>query len=49
MFNDHTLMHQAVDGRGRRHRVLEDLLSLGEWQIACQQEAPRALSVPPTI
>jgi hypothetical protein len=27
MFNDHTLMHQAVDGRGRRHRVLEDLLS----------------------
>src|SRR5260370_16778303 len=33
-------MHQLIDRRGRRHRVLEDLLPLRERQVAGHQHAP---------
>src|SRR5260370_1297611 len=33
-------MHQPVDRRGRRHRVLEDLLPLRERQVARHQHTP---------
>jgi len=33
-------MHQAVDGRGRGHWVLEYLLPFAERQVAGQQHTP---------
>ncbi len=36
---DDAVMHEAVDGRGGRHRIFEDPLPFGERQVACQHHA----------
>ena len=38
-------MHQAVDGCGRGHRILEDDLPLGERKVARQQHAAPLVAV----
>lgn len=37
-FDDHTVVHQAVDGRRGGHGILEDLLPMRERQVAGQQD-----------
>ena len=39
-FDDHAVMHQAVDRRCCRHRIFEDLVPFAERQVARQQNAP---------
>src|SRR5262245_34277843 len=35
-FDDHAVMHQPIDGRRRRHRILEDRFPARERQVARQ-------------
>ena len=35
-FQDHTVMHEPVDGRRGRHRILEDVFPTRERQVAGQ-------------
>ena len=37
---DDGVMHQPVDGRHRRHRILEDLVPLAEHQIRADEQTP---------
>ena len=39
-FDDHAVMHEAIDGRGCGHLVLEHLVPFAEGKVACQQHAP---------
>ena len=39
-FDDHAVMHQAIDGCCCGHRILEDLVPFAESKIARQQHAP---------
>lgn len=38
-FEDDAVVDQAVDGGGRGHSILEDLLPFAERQVACQHHA----------
>lgn len=39
-FDDHTVMHEPIDGCGSRHRVSEDLVPVAESEVARQQHTP---------
>ena len=39
-FDDHAVMHEAVDRCGGRQRVLEDLVPFAEGKVARQKHAP---------
>ena len=39
-FDDHAVMHEAIDGRCRGHCILEDLVPFAEGKVVRQQHAP---------